>query len=97
MPTSLDHPEQETTMNYTCPRCGKPVEQRRDTTAGLVSALLHFAFGSFQCKNCGTIPLSEFPAEVRSKVILAPVLLVVGAIAVVIVSISAFVCEHLWR
>jgi hypothetical protein len=84
-------------MNYTCPRCGKPVERRRDTTSGLVSALLHFAFGSFQCENCGTIPLSEFPAEIRSRVILASALLVVSAIAVVVVSISAFVCEHLWR
>jgi len=84
-------------MNYTCPRCGKPVERRRDTTAGLVSALLHFAFGSFQCENFGTIPLSEFPAEVRSRMIRAAAFLIVGGIAVVVVSLLSFVCEHLWR
>ena len=81
-------------MNYLCPRCGKPVQRSIRATAGLVSALLHFALGSFQCENCGTIALSEFPADVRSRVILASALFVVGAIAVVVVSLLSFVCQH---
>lgn len=82
-------------MNYTCPRCGKPVVRRRDTTAGLFSALLHFAFGSFQCEDCGKIPFSEFPAEARSQIILTSVILIISAVAVVVVSMLAFVCESL--
>lgn len=81
-------------MTYVCPRCGSPVQRRRDTTAGLVSALLHFAFGSFQCENCGKIPLGEFPAETRSQIVLSSVFLVLGAVAVVVLSLVAFVCEH---
>jgi DNA-directed RNA polymerase subunit RPC12/RpoP len=84
-------------VNYTCPRCGKPVKRRLRTTSDLPSALLHFAFGSFQCENCGTIPFSEFPAEIRRKMIRGAVLLIVGAIAVVVVALLSFVYEHLWR
>ena len=83
-------------MDYTCPRCGNPVRRSLRTTAGLVSAFLHLAIGSFVCEKCGTIPQSEFPAEVRSKAMRSSAFLIVGAIVVVLLSLLSFVCEHFW-
>jgi DNA-directed RNA polymerase subunit RPC12/RpoP len=81
-------------MNYQCPRCGKPVERRHHTTAGLVSALLHLALGRLQCESCGTIPLDEFPAETRSRITLHSTLLIISAAAVVVLSMVALMCER---
>jgi hypothetical protein len=70
------------------------MERRRDTTAGLVSALVHMALGSFQCNHCGTIRLSELPVDARNHVIRSSVLLILGAFAVIVLTILVFVFEH---
>ena len=71
-------------MDYSCPRCSKPVQRGRSTTAGvaggLVGALIFSAFGSFQCASCGKIPMNEFPAEVRNKARAGSATLIVGAL-----------------
>jgi hypothetical protein len=72
-------------MAYNCPRCGQPVKRKGSAvagaTGGLVGALLGSAFGGFECENCGKIARKEFPPEVRQKMMLTSVLLIVGAIA----------------
>jgi len=54
---------------------------------GLVGALLYSAFGSFECASCGKIPMSEFPAEVRSKARAGSVAMVLGALLLLVVVI----------
>jgi len=72
-------------MAHSCPRCGQPVQRGYNAgtqlAAGLIGALFYAAFGSFQCKGCGKIVQSEFPADVRTKIALQSVLMVLGAIA----------------
>jgi len=81
-------------MDYSCPRCGKPVKRTFRTTGDSVSSLLYLAAGSFQCENCGTIPLSEFPEEVRRKARLSSALLILGAIGIIIACLLSFLYEH---
>jgi len=83
-------------MNHTCPRCGKPVKRTFRTTAGSVSALLYLAAGSFQCEECGVIPLSEFPEDVRRKAQLSSALLILGAIGIIVACLLSFLYEHFW-
>jgi len=64
--------------------------------AGLLGILFGIffsaAFGDFQCKKCGKIAKSEFPPEARTKMrtkmmaMFLLILLVIGAIALAIVS-----------
>ena len=53
---------------YTCPRCGEPVLR---CESHVVEHLVAILFGSndapFHCVTCGTIPLSEFPANVQRR------------------------------
>jgi hypothetical protein len=71
-------------MAYSCPRCSKPVQRGRSTAAGFVGGLagmlIYSAFGSFQCANCGKIPMKEFPPEVRTRARTNSVALIVGAL-----------------
>jgi hypothetical protein len=64
------------------------VQRGTSTTAGIaggaIGALLYSAFGSFQCKQCGPIPRSEFPSEVRRQMTMGSVGIVVGALALLI-------------
>jgi hypothetical protein len=46
--------------------------------------LLFAAFSSFQCGQCGPIPRSEFPPEVRTE-------MTVGSVAIVGVAVLLFV------
>ena len=75
-------------MAYQCPRCGGPVQRGSSTTAaiagGALGSLLYAAFGSFQCKKCGSIPQREFPPEVRSQMLRGSVALVVGGLVLVV-------------
>jgi hypothetical protein len=78
-------------MAYSCPRCGGPVKRQGSAvagaTGGMVGALLSSAFGSFECESCGKIPRKEFPEDVRQKMMLNSLLMVVGAIALFVVVI----------
>ena len=75
-------------MAYKCPRCNQPVQRgyssNAQVTAGLVGALLYAAFGDFQGAKCGKIASNEFPPEVRTKMTMMSLILVVCAIAVAI-------------
>jgi len=75
-------------MAYKCPRCSQPVQRGYSSTAqvaaGLVGALFYAAFGDFQCAKCGKIANHEFPPEVRTKMTMMSLILVVCAIAVAI-------------
>jgi predicted RNA-binding Zn-ribbon protein involved in translation (DUF1610 family) len=77
---------------YQCPRCGDPVHRGANPGAaavgGLIGALVASAFGSFQCKKCGTIPRSEFSPEVRSQMMVGSIVLIVVAIVVLVLVIA---------
>ncbi len=82
-------------MAYECPRCGGPVQRGSSTAVGVVGgalgALLFAAFGSFQCKRCGTIPRGEFPPETRQSMLLGSLGLVVGAVLLLIAVVALLV------
>ena len=79
-------------MAIQCPRCGQEVQQGSNTGAviafGLVGAMLHSAFGSYECWQCGKIPREEFPPEVRSQLATKAVALVVGAVVLAMLAIG---------
>lgn len=79
-------------MAYHCPRCGQPVRRGASPAAGLaggaIGALLYAAFGSFQCKDCGPIPRSEFPPDVQTKMTRGTL----GLVAVAVVLVVVVVC-----
>jgi hypothetical protein len=58
---------------------------------GAVGALLYAAFGSFQCKKCGRIAKREFPPEVQRQMMLGSVGIVVGAVVLLVVAITALI------
>lgn len=70
-------------MPILCPHCSGPVSRAAGSGmqygGGLVGGMLAAAFGPLTCPKCGTIPLAEFPAPVRKKVIATSVALVLGA------------------
>jgi predicted nucleic-acid-binding Zn-ribbon protein len=81
--------------NYQCPKCSGPV-QRKDNaaagaTGGLVGVMLSVAFAGFQCVKCGPIARSEFPDEVRSKMMMKSMALGVGALVLLVVVIGVVV------
>ena len=88
-------------MAYRCPRCGGEVQRGASAAAGVaggaVGALLFAAFGSFQCKQCGTIPKREFPPEVQQQMTLGSVGLIVGAIVLVVVVLGILIALQAFR
>jgi hypothetical protein len=58
---------------------------------GLVGAMLHSAFGSYECWQCGKIAREEFPPEVRSQLTTKAVALVAGAILLAMLAIGVIV------
>lgn len=79
-------------MAYPCPKCGGPTGRKSSSTAqaagGLVGALLYMAFTGFSCVKCGAIERASFSPEVRSKMLLNSVLMIVGAIVLLIAVIA---------
>jgi hypothetical protein len=73
---------------YKCPRCDGPVRRGASTTAGIaggaVGGLLYAAFGSFHCEKCGPVPRSEFPPEVRTRMALGSLAMVLIALVLLI-------------
>lgn len=82
-------------MAYQCPRCGGVVQRGSSTAAGvaggLVGALLVAAFGSFQCKQCGKIAPDEFSPEVRSKMRIGSITMVIVAVVLLVAVIALLV------
>jgi hypothetical protein len=76
-------------MEYTCPRCGRPVERFTDKNvheAGLVG-MFFSPFGSYVCKRCTWIKISEFPPDVRKDIYIKSVLRMIGWIILIIVGL----------
>ncbi|CAN5577873.1 hypothetical protein BH09PLA1_BH09PLA1_14310 [soil metagenome] len=75
-------------MPYLCPRCNDSVRRGTSKAAGFaggaIGALIYSAFGAFQCKQCGSIRRSEFPATVRRKMIFGSVVIVALAFGIVV-------------
>ena len=75
-------------MAHQCPHCGGPVQRGYSAgaqhAAGLAGALFYAAFSSFECKNCGKVPFRAFPPDVRSKIIVMSMFLIILAIALLI-------------
>jgi endogenous inhibitor of DNA gyrase (YacG/DUF329 family) len=74
-------------MAYVCPRCGKTVQRGGAEAAkhfGAVGVLLVGALGGVHCRSCGKISQSEFPPEVRSKMIMGSAALAVVAVGLVV-------------
>ena len=78
-------------MAHPCPRCGDPVQRGHSKgvqmAGGLVGALFYAAFGPLECKKCGKIPISEFPANVRGKIRSTSIVMVISAIALLVLVI----------
>ncbi|PZR17576.1 MAG: hypothetical protein DI536_04485 [Archangium gephyra] len=53
-----------------------------------MGALLYMAFAGFNCVKCGALERASFPDEVRSKMMLNSVLMIVGAIALLIAVVA---------
>ena len=85
-------------MTYSCPRCSQPVQRGHSTRAqivgGLVGALLYGAFGDYQCKSCGKIARSEFPQEVRIRMNLGSLAMVLSAIVLVAIFVCLLSLQH---
>lgn len=86
-----------------CPRCSKPVKRSMNRVAviasggGLAGALIAMAFGSFECVTCGKIPKAEFSPEVRSKMMMGSVYLILGAVLLIIAVIAILVVIAMMR
>ena len=82
-------------MAYQCPRCGGNVARGGSSGAayggGAVGALIASAFAGFHCIKCGKIARSEFAPDVRSKMFMNSVLMIVGAIVLLIAVIALLV------
>lgn len=75
-------------MPYHCPRCNNPVRRGMSKAAGFaggaLGALLYSAFGEFQCKRCGPIAKSEFPADVQRKMLIGSIAIIAFVFALVL-------------
>jgi hypothetical protein len=82
-------------MAYKCPRCGESVQRGTSATAGVaggaVGALLYSAFGSFQCKECGAIPKSEFSPDIQRQMTLGSLAIVGIAVALLAAVIALLI------
>ncbi len=82
-------------MTYMCPRCGKAAERKSGNAwyfgGGIVGALLASAFAGMTCATCGDLSRSEFPPEVRKKLMFGTVSMIVGAIVLLIAVITVLI------
>jgi hypothetical protein len=80
---------------YTCPKCGGQVQRKSSTAAGaaggLVGALLFAAFAGLECGSCGKISTRDFPGDVRRKIRMRTVAMVVGALVISVVAVIVLV------
>lgn len=76
-------------MEQYCPRCSENQVTKSSSTgaarhAGLVGMLVANAAASYNCPQCGKIPLSEFPEEFQADVKRKRMFSVLGAVGVFI-------------
>jgi hypothetical protein len=83
---------------YSCPTCGNALTRQSNNAAGaaggLVGVLLSFAFASYHCAQHGQIARSQFPAEVRSKMLINTLLLTFAAVAVLVLLVAILVAVN---
>lgn len=79
---------------YSCPTCGTALTRQSNNaagaTGGLVGVLLSIAFASYHCTQHGQIARSQFPSEVRTRMMINTLALVFGAI-VLLIAVVAFI------
>jgi endogenous inhibitor of DNA gyrase (YacG/DUF329 family) len=77
---------------YKCPRCANDVSRHSSSgaqaAAGIVGLLFAAAFGPFNCKSCGKIGFGEFPSDVRTKMTLGSIGMVLGAVVLLVVILA---------
>lgn len=80
---------------YQCPTCNTALTRESNAaagaTGGLVGALLGLAFASYHCTTHGKIARAQFPPEVRSKMLMNTMLLVVGAVVLLFAVVAVLV------
>jgi len=82
-------------MEQLCPRCYeqnviKSAAGSVGRYAGLVGVLIANSTASYQCPNCGKIPISEFPDEFQSSVKKKRLFSVLGAVAILVLIVAFF-------
>lgn len=79
-------------MTYMCPRCGKAADRKAGNAwyfgGGVVGALLASAFAGMTCATCGDLSRSEFPPEVRKKLMIGSVCMIGGAVVLLIAVVA---------
>ncbi len=82
-------------MEQLCPKCHEQYVVKSGTGsvgryAGLVGMLIANSTASYQCPNCGKIPVSEFPDEFQSSVKKKRLFSVLGAVAILVLVLAFF-------
>ena len=62
--------------------------------AGLVGALFYAAFGAFECKKCGKVSRSEFPADIQVKMAMGTLILLVVATGIAFGALALLTNHH---
>lgn len=79
---------------YSCPTCGSALTRQSNSaagaTGGLVGVMLSVAFASYHCTQHGKIDRSQFPSEVRTRMMINTLALIFGAI-VLLIAVIAFI------
>jgi phage FluMu protein Com len=88
-------------MEQLCPRCFEKNVVKSTTGsaaryAGLVGTLIANSTASYQCPNCGKIPISEFPDEFQAHVKKKRVLSVLGAVGILVVVLALLVARGMF-
>lgn len=86
-------------MAYECPRCGGSVSRSGYRgmshqnvpnpdgglwVADLIGSFFYAVFGAFKCNNCGKIPRNEFPSDVRVRMAMGTLLIIVVSLCFVL-------------
>ena len=87
-------------MEQYCPRCHEQQVQKSSTSnigrhAGLIGMLIANSAASYNCPNCGKIPLTEFPDDFQSSIKRKRTLSILGAVGVFVLLIALLFAREL--
>jgi hypothetical protein len=69
-------------------RRNSPSGRGAQYAGGLMGSLFYAASGSFRCPRCGKIAGSEFPPDVRRRMLSGTLLLLIPAVALLLVAFA---------